>query len=115
MATNRIYERGRQFPATPTAPGSPTSGSPVLIGQLPGVALTGPHADDTVTVQTDGVFELAVTGNDGDPAAIAAGDIVYANASTAALSANDAGVRFGYALAPVASGATTTVPVKIGY
>lgn len=122
MATNRIFERGRQFEADVSGVnGSGTSdavqsGDPGAIGSLPFVALTDEDADGMATIQTDGVFELSVRGHDGTAnAAVDAGEIVYWDNTTGELDVATAGIRFGYALEAVASGATTTVRVKIGY
>ncbi|MFC5744821.1 capsid cement protein [Actinomadura rugatobispora] len=125
MATNRVYEHGTQFEAnvsgvTGTGDGGLVmSGDPVVIGQLPGVALTTEDADDGMaTIQTDGVFDLPVKGETTTNAAIAVGAIVYYDAAATPhkLNADSTnGVRFGYALEAVSSGATTTIRVKIGY
>lgn len=123
MATNVIYEEGNQLECAPTAasPGTTvTSGDPVVVGKLPGVALT--DADDTIansgrcTVKFDGVIEHVVEGKDGSGnAAVAKGDIVYLDAGKLNVDATN-GVRFGYALGAVVSGNTsTTIQVKIGY
>jgi predicted RecA/RadA family phage recombinase len=121
MATNIVYEDGDQLEVAPTAPTATTitSGQACLVGELPGVALT--DADDTVgnggtcTVKFNGVARLSVKGADGSGnAAIAAGDIVYLDGSEVNADVTN-GVRFGYALEPVVSGATTTIKVKIGY
>lgn len=120
MATNIVYEDGDQLEVAPTAPTSTTitSGDPCLVGALPGVALT--DADDTVgnggrcTVKFNGVARLAVKGETTTNAAIAAGEVLYLDGAVINKdSAN--GVRFGYALEAVASGATTEILVKIGY
>ena len=97
--------------------GGSASGDPVLFGQLPGVALTSERADGTTTIKTNGTATLSVKGHDGTAnAAIAAGDLVYYNsAATPKLNVNTAGVRFGYAMAAVSSGATATIEVKLGY
>lgn len=121
MATNRIFEKGTQLVVAPTdAPNDPAeSGDPVLLGDLPGVALT--DADDDIasdgeaTVQFDGVFDLEVVGEDNaGNAAITAGDIVFYDGGEINVDDTD-GTRFGYALEDVASGATTTIRVKVGY
>lgn len=121
MADNRVHERGTQIEVTPTASATDpaNSGDPVLMGEIPGVALidaTDTIANSgTVTVQTDGVFELDVTGADNTAnVAISAGDIVYYDAGAINVDTVD-GTRFGYALEDVASGATTAINVKIGY
>lgn len=124
MATNRVYERGNQLKVAPDLCANATvaSGDPVAVGQLPGVALT--DGDDTVanggeaTVQFDGVFDLEVVGTSDDGttgAAIGVGDIVYIDTDgTLNVDATN-GIRFGYALEAVSSGATTTIKVKVGY
>jgi len=120
MATNRIFERGRQFEAdvsgvtgTGTA-GLVLSGDPVVIGQLPGVALTTEDADGMATIQCDGVFDIPVKGETTANAAIAVGAIVYFDTDKLNADASN-GVRFGYALEGVSSGATSTIRVKVGY
>ena len=124
MATNRIFEHGRQFEANVSgvtgtgAGGLVLSGDPVVIGQLPGVALTSEDADGMATIQTDGVFDLPVKGETTSNAAVAIGDLIYYDAAATPHKLNkDAanGVRFGYALEGVDSGATTTIRVKVGY
>jgi predicted RecA/RadA family phage recombinase len=95
-----------------------TSGMPVVVGKVPGVALTSSETTtNKVTVQTDGVFTLsvkAINATVGD--AVAAGDILYyVAADTPKLSKKPAGVRFGYALEAVAESATGTIKVKVGY
>lgn len=118
MATNRVYEHGTQFAAVCSEPTTPNSGDPVLVGQIPGVALTDEQADGTTTIQTDGVFELSVKGETTTNAAIAVGDILYYDAAATPHKLNKDntnGVRFGYALEALASGATSTIRVKVGY
>lgn len=120
MATNRVYKHGDQLSVVVTNPATPSSGDPVLFGQLPGVALTdegdGGNASTETTVAFKGVFDLPVRGHDGTSnAAISAGDIVYYDTTNDELDVDTGGVRFGYALEDVASGATTTIKVKVGY
>lgn len=115
MAKNRRYEFGRQFAVA--VPAGTISGDPVVLGQVPGVAVIDRATDGTATCQFDGVYDIPVKGIDATAnAAVAAGDILYhVAADTPRLSKKATGVRFGYALAPVAAGATTTIPVKVGY
>jgi predicted RecA/RadA family phage recombinase len=116
MARNIVFEEGDQFAAICTDPAIPASGDPVLLGQIPGVAVIAEGADGLTTIKTDGVATLSVKGTNGSNAAIAAGDIVYyVTANTPKLSVTTSGVRFGYALEAVTSGATATIRVKIGY
>ncbi|MFN2636898.1 MAG: capsid cement protein [Gemmatimonadaceae bacterium] len=116
MARNIIFEEGDQIQVVCTDPTTPASGDPVLVGQLPGVALITEGSDGLTTIKTNGVATLSVKGTTGSNAAIAAGDIIYyVTANTPKLSATTSGVRFGYALESVTSGATATIRVKIGY
>lgn len=117
MAKNRVHEHGTQLSLAATDPATPASGDPVVVGQLPGVALTAERADGTTSIQTDGVFSLSVKGVDGvGNSAVAVGDLIYyVAADTPKLSKKATGVRFGYALEAVSSGGTSTIKVKIGY
>lgn len=116
MARNIIFVHGTQLGLVATDPTTPASGDPVIVGQIPGVALINEGADGITTIKTDGVATLSVKGTTGSNAAIAAGDILYyVTANTPKLSATTSGVRFGYALEAVGSGATATIRVKIGY
>ena len=131
MAKNMRRSSGDELPVVCTAPTTPVSGDPVVYGQRPGVALTDESAADTAisgnptgftSVKFSGVFDLSVKGIDGvGNSAVAAGDILYYTAGdTPPLSKKATGVRFGYAGDGqtgnlVASGATTTIPVTIGY
>lgn len=117
MAKNRAYDEGRKLSVVCTDPATPASGDPVLVGQIPGVALTDERADGTTTVDTAGVYKLSVKAVDGvGDSAVAAGDIIYyVAADTPKLSKKNTGVRFGYALEAIAAGATATIMVKVGY
>lgn len=107
MAKNRVNEHGTQL-SLPVIVGV-VSGSPVIVGMIPGVALTDRRADGTATVQTDGVFNLSVTG-----AIASVGLPVYITSATGALVvAPGAGIQlFGHAMATKAGGAGT-IPVRI--
>lgn len=117
MAKNRVYEDGRRLSLAATDPATPASGDPVVVGQMPGVALTDERSDGTTSIDFGGVYSLAVRGVDGvGNSAVAVGDILYyVAADTPKLSKKNTGVRFGYALGTVAAGATATIPVKVGY
>lgn len=117
MAKNRVYRRGEELSLVCTDPATPNSGDPVLFGQVPGVALTTEDANGNTSVALEGVFNLSVKGVDGSGnAAVAAGDILYyVSGDTPVLSKKATGVRFGYAMAAVSSGATATIAVKLGY
>lgn len=121
MATNLQQDEGRYLNAAATQPATPVSGDPVLVGQIPGVALTGEgeggNAAGEVTVDTGGVYMLSVKGvNQTGNSAVAVGDILYYRAGeTPPVDKHNAGVRYGYALGTVGSGNTATIPVKVGY
>ncbi len=120
MATNVIYEESGPLKLGVTAAPNTTvkAGDPVLVGQKPGIALT--NGDDTVsnkgkaTVKFDGVGSFAVKGETTTNAAVAVGDIIYYDSGVLNKDSSN-GVRFGYALETVVSGATTTIKVLIGY
>lgn len=121
MATNMVQKDGRYLNAAATQPATPSSGDPVLIGNIPGVAVTDEGADGNATgettIDTQGVYNLSVKGHNGTAnTAISVGDIIYYDTgANGPLNVNSSGTRFGYALEAVASGATTTIKVKIGY
>lgn len=129
MAKNIIFEEGDQLSVACTQPASPNSGDPVLFGDLPGVALTdkGKGGNDTnrTSVAFEGVAELSVKGVNGSGnSAVAPGDVIYyVVGDTPVLSKKATGVRYGVAMGKpgdaggnvVASGATSTIRVRIGY
>lgn len=123
MALDRLYGQSNQtLPNVDITPGAGAvgsaakSGDPVVCGKIPGVLLVDADANGTGIIQIDGIFNLSVKGTSGSNAAIAEGDIIYfVAANTPPLSVTTSGVRFGYALQGVASGATATIPVQVGY
>jgi hypothetical protein len=121
MATNIVYDEGDQLSLACTDPATPASGDPVLIGQIPAVALTAERADVTTTVKRDGTATFSVKGVTTGAAgsAVAVGDILYyvpGNTPKLSKASGDSGaVRFGYALGTVGSGSTGTIEVAIGY
>lgn len=139
MAINRKFLLGGNEITTPltkctakdanTVANKALSGDPVVIGQIPGVALINADSDLKATVQLNGVFELLVSGIDSTGSlgadanvAVLGGDIVYFDKTKdPPLSKRAGGIRFGYAfgdtgVSMVASGATTTkINVKVGY
>jgi predicted RecA/RadA family phage recombinase len=121
MAKNKVFANGRQLSLVCSDPATPSSGDPVVVGQIPGVALTDERADGTTTVDMEGVFDLSVKGQEWNGTALAniavgAGDKLYYTAGrTPVLDRDNRGVYFGYALEAVAAGATTTIRVKVGY
>ena len=118
MAKNVEYMWTDSLPLVCTAPTTPASGDPVVAGQIPGVALAAEDANGVTTVALDGAFRLSVKGeNQSGNSAVAVGDIIYYEAGQTPPLNKDAtnGIRFGYALAAVTSGATATIAVRIGY
>ena len=112
MATNREHKDGTHL-YLPVASGV-ESGDPVMVGSLPGVALIDRDDNDSATVQTNGVYNLAVHAHDGSAgAAISVGDVVYFDGTTINVDSSES--RFGYALDAITSGSTETIRVKVGY
>lgn len=121
MAKNQVFADGQYLSLAATDPATPASGDPVLVGQMPGVALAdegdGGNAAGNTSIDFGGVYDLSVKGVDGSGnSAVAAGDIIYyVTADTPKLSKKTSGVRFGYALEAITGGATATIRVKVGY
>ena len=116
MSTNMIFRRGDRLTVAVTAPTTPAAGGPVIIGVLPGVALSAEDADGNTVVQCDGVFDLSVKGVDGSGnAAVAVGDqLYYTDGDTPKINKKTTGTAFGVALEAVGSGQTDTIRVRIG-
>ena len=116
MALNMVHEEGTQIVVVQA---SRVSGDPMVVGQIPGVALTSSESGtNNVTMKTDGVFLLSVKGeNNAGNSAVAIGDILYyeAGQTPPVNKDNVAGVRFGYAMDAITSGSTATIRVKVGY
>lgn len=90
------------------------SGDPVEVGSLIGVCVTDADANGNAVVATQGVFLLSVTANDGtNSVAVNQGDPLYFDSASGVINKNSANTLFGYALQPVASGATATIEVKL--
>ena len=119
MAKNQVYGYTEDLviDTAATDPATPASGDPVVVGQIPGVALTAERSDGNTTIAVDGTFTLSVKGIDGGGnSAVAVGDILYyVAADTPKISKKNTGVRFGYAMGTVGLGATATIAVKVGY
>ncbi|GAA0528725.1 hypothetical protein GCM10010172_06660 [Paractinoplanes ferrugineus] len=117
MAKNTVIMWTKSRAMAFTDPAIPQSGDPGRTGQIPAVALTNEDSNGLVTGAEDGTFNLSVKGVDGSGnQAVADGDILYyVDADTPKLSKKTTGVRFGYARAAVSSGATTVIPVEVGY
>lgn len=102
-----------------SAPTTPASGDPVLVGTIAGVAITaegaGGNTSTETTVATEGVFDLSVKGiNQSGNSAVAVGDKIYYTAGdTPPLSKKNTGVLFGKALEAVDSAATATINVML--
>jgi predicted RecA/RadA family phage recombinase len=101
MAKNRLFDDDSSTFTLPVIAGV-VSGGPVIVGMIPGVALTTRDAAGNATVQTAGVFNVSVTG-----ALATVGLPVYITSATGALVvAPGAGIQlFGHGLATKAGGA----------
>lgn len=91
------------------------SGDPVFVGSIVGVAqITALASTDNVTVDTEGVYRLAVVAKDGAGvnSAVALGDQLFID-SAAIINKGQDGLPFGYALGTVTAGSTTTIAVKL--
>ena len=118
MADNRIKEHGRKLSLTCTHPASPSSGDPVRIGNLIGVALTDERTAGDTTVDLEGVYDISVKGEDDDGnVAVVIGDKLYyvdADVGTGYLNKKVTGYFAGIALEAITSGTTSTINVRIG-
>lgn len=118
MATNKKFD-DVPLQLVATDPASPTSGSPVRVGEMVGVAVDDKNATTgRTTVDFDGTYKLSVKGIDGGGnAAVAIGDVItYTDADTPKLSKKAVGAtarKIGYALETVGSGLTATIAVKL--
>lgn len=121
MAKNEVFSDGDHLSVTCSDPATPASGDPVRYGELVGVAMTAERADGTTSVVFAGVHLLSVRGVDGvGNSAVAPGDrLYYVDADTPKISKKDTGRFVGHAVetttnpGTVASGATTTIPVRL--
>ncbi len=117
--SQNFVQPGHTINAAATDPATPASGDPVIVGTIPGVAITkeaeGGNAAGETTIATEGVFNLSVKGVDGGGnSAVAVGDkIYYVTGDTPKLSKKTSGVLFGKALGAVNSGATAAIPVML--
>ena len=117
---SKVYDKsGKTINAAATYPTTPASGDPVVVGTIPGVALTaegaGGNASTETTIATEGVFALSVKGiNAQGNSAVAVGDkIYYTNGDDPPLSKKATGALFGKALEAVGSGETATINVLL--
>ncbi len=112
MAKNRIYTGTNEtMPALPwVGPQAntsqlPKSGDPCVYGKIPGFAANDADSDGNTVAYVSGTFTTPVKAEGG---ALAAGALVYFDAADATTPINDdsAGVKFGYVLDAIGSGAT---------
>jgi predicted RecA/RadA family phage recombinase len=106
MARNRRFADADQL--TLPVPAYCVSGSPVIVGMIPGVCLTTRDAAGNATVRSKGVFELTPAGT----SAITVGAPIYITSATGVLGvAAGAGIQlFGHAV--TARGAVN-VPIRV--
>ncbi len=93
-----------------------TSGMPVCVGQIVGVAETDTDAGGKVRVATEGVYTLLVNAVNGSGnSAIAIGDkLYYVTGDTIKICKKDSGVLFGLALGTAEAGESTeSIDVKL--
>ena len=114
MAKNRVYADGRFLYLE--VPSGTESGDPVVVGDIPGVALIDRDDDDKATIDTSGVYKLEVEAKDDDgDAAISVGDKLYYDATDDEITKDDSDKLFGYALEAVDGGEKEEILVKVGY
>ena len=104
MATNEVYKHA-DWLDLPVASGV-TSGDPVVVGQLTGVAQTDRRADGNASVALTGAFNLTVSG-----AIAAVGTPVYIGGSGATATATG-NQLLGHALATKGTG-SGVIPVRL--
>ena len=110
------YEQeGKIINAAASNPSAPSSGDPVRVGQIAGVAVTDEDSAGETRIMTEGVAHLSVKGIDQNGnSAVAVGDIIYyVDADTPKLSKKNTGYKFGKALGAVDSAGTATIPVML--
>jgi len=113
MAKNRV-QIGKHLTMTHDNLAGAVSGEPVIVGGITGVALIDADTDNKCTFDTEGVYNLPVRGHNGSAnAAVAVGAPVYFIVGQAYLNVKTTDTLFGYALAAVTSGSTTTIPVLL--
>ena len=107
MATNEVFEDADNL-YLPVIAGV-VSGSPVISGMIPGIALGPRDSANSAMVRTKGAYNVSVTG-----AIATVGLPVYITSATGALVvAPGAGIQlFGHALATKGAGAGV-IPVRI--
>ncbi|MCK5312915.1 MAG: DUF2190 family protein [Desulfobacteraceae bacterium] len=110
MAQNFVQKGDRlKLPVT----ADKLSGAWDMVGDLPVVLTQDADSNDEAMCATNGVFDLSVEGQGPSAAAaITIGDKVYADGAALNKDATN-GKEYGIALGAVASGATTTIPVRL--
>lgn len=110
MAKNRVYEHGQNL-TVPVISGT-VSGGPVIIGMLPGVALTTRDAAGNASCELgDGAYTVTVTATGN----ITLGQPIYITSATYALTdAVGAGKQlFGHALSTSTGAGAKSIDVKV--
>lgn len=95
----------RELPVTASTP----SGSPVVVGQIVGVALVDADADDIATVGIGGVASLPV----GTTTAVAVGAPVYITSAYALTPTATSNTLFGYALTAKGTTAGEVIDIEL--
>jgi len=113
MTTNMIYKKGDVLEIA--VPSGITSGDPVVVGNLTGVALTDRDSDGNASVKFNGVFDLSVEAIDGSGnSAVAVGDVIYwTTGDDPVLNKKTSGTIYGVALEAITAGSTDTINVKL--
>jgi len=114
MATNFVRD-GKKM-QMPTVTGAESGDAFVVGGYLPCVLLTDAETASpyNAIVQTEGVFDLSVKGEDGSGnTAVAVGDLLYWTDKDTALNKDSSEDPFGIALEAVGSGETDTINVLL--
>ena len=117
MAVNRSRLPSRNY-TIPVRAGA-VSGDRVAFGHLGGICETTRDAVGNATDAMDGmyvVYNFDVVGQDSaGNAAIAVGDTLYIDPATGVVDANNTKQRYGVAMEPVNSGATTSIEVMVAH
>lgn len=113
MAGNMIQKYGKNLNLA--VPSGITSGDPVVVGDLHGVATTDRTTAGYSAVDLGpAVYDLSVTSTaGGGSVAIEVGDPIYINVVTLALSNDGGGKFFGHATEALAAGTTSTINVRV--
>lgn len=102
MAINQVFDYGDSLSLP--VPEGVTSGDPVAVGALVGIALTDRDDDGEATVRMRGVYSVEVAG------AATVGGPVYIE--DGALTTSEGGTLWGHAIS-AKTAATAVIPVKI--